>query len=201
MDLHDLLPEALRESQFSKTRENKDEKDKKKKFLISTPLDWAVAFATYTGVAVHCKPERAFKLAAFASIVLNLLYKMEDKGDYDLLCSSNNLVSVMDRGLLLESSQKCKHLAPNNTTNNVTNMFGSNKWTRCYKAARLSLTETRGLSQFVRPQFVTLLFQDSAKVVEIFALFFQKNVHQLIDLLYMSFLLSDAVVLHVVKES
>ena len=28
--------------------------------------------ATYTGVAVHCKPERAFELAAYASIVLNL---------------------------------------------------------------------------------------------------------------------------------
>lgn len=72
VDLHDLLPEALRESQFSKTRESKDEKDKKKKFIINTPLDWAVAFATYTGVAVHCKPERAFELAAYASIVLNL---------------------------------------------------------------------------------------------------------------------------------
>ena len=72
MDLHDLLPEALRESQFSKTRESKDKKDKKKKFLINTALDWAVAFATYTGVAVHCKPERAFELAAYASIVLNL---------------------------------------------------------------------------------------------------------------------------------
>lgn len=72
VDLHDLLPEALRESQFSKTRESKDEKDKKKKFIINTPLDWAVAFATYTGVAVHCKPERAFELAAYASIVLSL---------------------------------------------------------------------------------------------------------------------------------
>ena len=72
VDLHDLLPEALRESQFSKTRESKDEKDKKKKFIINTPLDWAVAFATYTRVAVHCKPERAFELAAYASIVLSL---------------------------------------------------------------------------------------------------------------------------------
>lgn len=72
VDLHDLLPEALHESQFFKTRESKDKKEKKKKFTIGTPLDWAVAFATYTGVAVHCKPEWAFELAAYASIVMNL---------------------------------------------------------------------------------------------------------------------------------
>ena len=74
VELGDLLPEALREAQFEKVKDNKDESktSNKRKHLISSPLDWMAAFATYTAVAVHFKPQRAFDLAAYTSIVINL---------------------------------------------------------------------------------------------------------------------------------
>lgn len=67
------MPENLRELQFDQAKDSKVKEDtKKKKAAIVSNLDWSVAFATFMAVAVHCKPERAFTLAVYASIVLNL---------------------------------------------------------------------------------------------------------------------------------
>ena len=86
VDLPDLLPEALREAQFTKVRESKDE-TKRKKHSISSPLDWMAAFSSYMAVAVHLKPQRAFELAGYTSIISNLA--REGRGQawlrYDLL--------------------------------------------------------------------------------------------------------------------
>ena len=86
VDLPNLLPEALREAQFTKARESKDE-TKRKKHSISSPLDWMAAFSSYMAVAVHLKPQRAFELAGYTSIVSNLT--MEGRGQtwlrYNLL--------------------------------------------------------------------------------------------------------------------
>ena len=48
VDPPDLLPEAPREGQFNKTHETKVEARNKKKFSITTPLDWMAAFSAYT---------------------------------------------------------------------------------------------------------------------------------------------------------
>ena len=76
IDLEDLLPEALRESQFDSSGMSKDTKskeaEKKKKFSISSTLDWSIAFAIFSAVATHADPSRAFSLATYASIVLGL---------------------------------------------------------------------------------------------------------------------------------
>ena len=71
VDLLDLLPEALREAQFTKVRESKDEA-KKRRHNITSPLDWMAAFSSYMAVAVHLKPQRAFELAGYTSIVSNI---------------------------------------------------------------------------------------------------------------------------------
>ena len=71
VDLPDLLPEALREAQFTKVRESKDEA-KKRRHTITSPLDWMAAFSSYMAVAVHLKPQRAFELVGYTSIVSNL---------------------------------------------------------------------------------------------------------------------------------
>lgn len=67
------MPESLRELQFDQAKDSKAKEDtKKKKAAIVSNLDWSVAFATSIAVAAHCKPERAFALAVYASIVLTL---------------------------------------------------------------------------------------------------------------------------------
>lgn len=68
----ELLPKALREVQFNKTRETKEETRNKRRYSIATPLDWMAAFSAYTAEAVHLKPQRAFELAAYSSIIVNL---------------------------------------------------------------------------------------------------------------------------------
>ena len=72
VDLPDLLPEALREAQFNKACETKEETKLKRRFSITTTLDWMAAFSAYTAVAVHLKPQRAFELAAYTSIIISL---------------------------------------------------------------------------------------------------------------------------------
>lgn len=73
VDLADLLPEALREMQFDEAKETKAKDEaRKKKFTISSTLDWSVAFSTYMAVTSHFDPSRAFALSAYQSIVLNL---------------------------------------------------------------------------------------------------------------------------------
>ena len=73
MDLADLLPENLRELHFDQAKDSKaKEESRKRKVAIASTLDWSVAFATFMAVSAHCQPERAFALAAYFSIVLNL---------------------------------------------------------------------------------------------------------------------------------
>ena len=72
MDLPDLLPEALREAQFIKAHETKEETKLKRRLSITTTLDWMAAFSAYTVVAVHLKPQQAFKLVAYTSIIISL---------------------------------------------------------------------------------------------------------------------------------
>ena len=73
VDLADLLPEKLQELQFDQAKDSKaKEESKKKKAAIASTLDWSVAFTTFMAVSAHCQPERAFTLAAYFSIILNL---------------------------------------------------------------------------------------------------------------------------------
>ena len=73
VDFGDLLPEALREQAFEAVSSQKDEKKKKtRRFYINSPVDWALAFSLYSAVAVHFKPERAFQLSVYASIIMGL---------------------------------------------------------------------------------------------------------------------------------
>ena len=72
VDLPDLLPKALRGAQFNKAHETKEETKLKRRFIITTTLNWMSAFSAYTVVAVHLKPQRAFELAAYTSIIISL---------------------------------------------------------------------------------------------------------------------------------
>ena len=72
VDLSDLLPEALRETQFDRVSDRKEDSKAKRKYTISTPLEWMVAFTTFMAVTVHFNTQRAFELATYASIVLTL---------------------------------------------------------------------------------------------------------------------------------
>ena len=72
IELSNLLPEALREMQFEKDSERKEDTKGKKKHTIATPLDWMVAFTAFTATTVHFSPRRAFELAAYSSIILTL---------------------------------------------------------------------------------------------------------------------------------
>ena len=80
MDLPDLLPEALREAQFIKAHETKEETKLKRRLSITTTLDWMAAFSAYTVVAVHLKPQQAFKLVAYTSIIISLARDGRDQG-------------------------------------------------------------------------------------------------------------------------
>ena len=57
IELSDLLSEALREMPFEKASEKEDVKGKRKHTLV-IPLDWMVAFTTYTATTVHFSPNR-----------------------------------------------------------------------------------------------------------------------------------------------
>ena len=73
VDLADLLPENLWELQFDQAKDSKAKEESKKKMAaIASTLDWSVAFTTFMAVFAHCQPERAFALAAYFSIILNL---------------------------------------------------------------------------------------------------------------------------------
>lgn len=59
---------------------------------------------------------------------------------------------------------------------------------------------TPAASQFLGRPLKRLILQYDTEVVEIFVFFFSKYVHQLVYLVYISLLLSDAVVFHVSEE-
>ena len=65
------LLDTIGEAHFTKVRESKDEA-KKRRHNITSPLDWMAAFSSYMAVAVHLKPQRAFELAGYTSIVSNI---------------------------------------------------------------------------------------------------------------------------------
>ena len=69
VDLGDLLPEALCETQFDRASDKKDDSKTKKKYTITTPLDWMVSFTTFMVVAMQFNAKRAFDLVMYASIV------------------------------------------------------------------------------------------------------------------------------------
>ena len=75
MDLTDFLPEALRDAQLSIVWESKDEA---KKYNLTSLVDWT-AFSSYMAVVVHLKPQRAFELPAYTSIIANWQEKAEVK--------------------------------------------------------------------------------------------------------------------------
>lgn len=58
--------------QLNKVHERKEEDKNKRSHNITAPLDWMAASSAYTAVAVHLKPQRAFELAAYTSIIINL---------------------------------------------------------------------------------------------------------------------------------
>ena len=65
------LLNTIGEAQFTKVWESKDEA-KKRRLNITSPLDWMAAFSSYMAVAVHLKPQWAFELAGYTSIVSNI---------------------------------------------------------------------------------------------------------------------------------
>ena len=66
VDFWDLLPERLRETQFDRVSDKKDDSKMKKKYTITAPLDWMVSFSTFMAVAVHFNSNRAFDLAIYS---------------------------------------------------------------------------------------------------------------------------------------
>ena len=70
IDLGDLLPEAL-EWAFERMCEDKKEEGKKR-FPISSIVDWTLSFATFMAMTVHFAPHRAAPLATYMAIVARL---------------------------------------------------------------------------------------------------------------------------------
>ena len=52
VELADLLPEALREVKYT---EGEEDDKKKRRFTITSTLDWTVAFTTFVVVAVYVR--------------------------------------------------------------------------------------------------------------------------------------------------
>lgn len=67
VDLGELLPEAL-EQAFDRSTEEKPS-EKRKKFPITSVVDWMYAFSSYMAVAVHFDPGKGRPLATYMSIV------------------------------------------------------------------------------------------------------------------------------------
>ena len=72
VDQGDLLPEALSEA-FDKSAEGgKEDKASKKKFPITTPLEWGLDFATFASATTHYHPSKAQQLLAYSGIIFRL---------------------------------------------------------------------------------------------------------------------------------
>ena len=80
------------ELQFDQAKDSKaKEESRKRKEAIASTLDWSVAFTTFMAVSAHCQPERASVLAAYFSIILNLVWDIGGQAwsRYDrLLCQA-----------------------------------------------------------------------------------------------------------------
>ena len=80
VDIGDLLPEALAEAFDRSLRDREDASTaSKRKFPINTPLDWALAFSTYSAVATHFNPDKAAKLITYGNIILRLARELKGK--------------------------------------------------------------------------------------------------------------------------
>ena len=49
------------------------------KFPVNTPLDWALAFSTYSAVATHFHPDKAAELITYGNIILRLVREVKGK--------------------------------------------------------------------------------------------------------------------------
>ena len=80
-DTGDLLPEALSEAFNKSQRENKEDPiaTSKHKFPINIPLDWALAFSTYSTVVMQFHPAKANQLITYSTIVLRLAREVSRK--------------------------------------------------------------------------------------------------------------------------
>ena len=76
-----LLPEALSKA-FDRSQHDMMEDNSassKHKFAVATPLDWALAFSTYSAVVTHFHPARANQLITYSNIILRLAREVKGK--------------------------------------------------------------------------------------------------------------------------
>ena len=78
IDLSELLPEALADA-FDRppSKEVKEDQGSRKRFIISNPLDWGLAFATFAAACSHYHPEMAPKLLVYCGIIFRLAREVE----------------------------------------------------------------------------------------------------------------------------
>ena len=81
IDLGDLLPEALAEAFDRSLRDGKEDAStaSKRKLPANVPLDWALAFSTYSAVATHFHPDKAAELITYGNIILRLVREVKGK--------------------------------------------------------------------------------------------------------------------------
>ena len=81
IDMGDLLPEALSEAFDRSQRDTKDDNTttSRHKFPISTPLDWALAYSTYSAVVTHFHPAKSGQMITYSNIVLRLAREVKGR--------------------------------------------------------------------------------------------------------------------------
>jgi len=80
IDMGDLLPEALSQAFDRSQRDMKDDSTTSRhKFPISTPLDWALAYSTYSAVVTHFHPAKASQMITYNNIVLRLAREVKGR--------------------------------------------------------------------------------------------------------------------------
>ena len=77
IDLGDLLPEALLEAFDLPIHKEGKEEQPKRRFKVTTILEWGLAFATYAAAITHWTPERAPQLIAYSGIIFRLAREVE----------------------------------------------------------------------------------------------------------------------------
>lgn len=77
----ELLPGALSEEFDRSQQDTKDDNmaTSKHKFSITTPLDWAAAFSTYSAVVNHFHLARASQMITYNNIALRLAREVKGK--------------------------------------------------------------------------------------------------------------------------
>ena len=77
IDLGDLLPEALLEAFDLPIHKEGKEEQPKRRFKVTTILEWGLAFTTYAAAITHWTPERAPQLIAYSGIIFRLAREVE----------------------------------------------------------------------------------------------------------------------------